>query len=97
MPATASVALAGSLALSRTCVSLCVSLCLCVCVCGVATTAHPPLACCLSTEELGTPLARRAAAVLAAWDRRADGESEGTLLFHEFMGAIQEGGEAIGE
>ncbi len=44
-----------------------------------------------AVEESGTPLARQAAAVLKAWDRLAEANSRGAVLFYEwavqFMGA----------
>jgi acyl-homoserine-lactone acylase len=37
-----------------------------------------------AAETHGTPLAKQAAAVLKAWDRRAENDSRGTLLFEAF-------------
>ena len=44
----------------------------------------------------GTERAKRAAEVLATWDREAERGSEGTLLFYRFMTAAGSAFEAIG-
>jgi acyl-homoserine-lactone acylase len=44
----------------------------------------------------GGASARRAAAVLAAWDRRADAASVGTLLFLQWATAVGPAGAGIG-
>jgi acyl-homoserine-lactone acylase len=44
----------------------------------------------------GTDRARRAAYVLAQWDRQAEGTSDGTLLFYRFLVAAGTGFQSIG-
>ena len=44
----------------------------------------------------GTPLAKRAADVLAQWDRQAEVDSDGMLLFYKFMTAAGSSFEQIG-
>ena len=39
----------------------------------------------VAARSLGTDRAKKAAAVLAKWDRAADNESDGTLLFYRFL------------
>jgi acyl-homoserine-lactone acylase len=39
----------------------------------------------IATRNLGADRAKRAADVLAAWDRAADNESDGTLIFYRFL------------
>ena len=38
-----------------------------------------------TAKKIGTDRAKRAAQVLARWDRQAEGTSDGTLLFYKFM------------
>lgn len=38
-----------------------------------------------AAKQNGSPIARRAAAVLEAWDREAEAESRGAVLFNEFI------------
>ena len=47
-------------------------------------------------RKMGTDRARQAADVLAAWDRAADNESDGTLLFYRFLLAAGPNFHAIG-
>jgi acyl-homoserine-lactone acylase len=47
-------------------------------------------------RSLGTERAKKAADVLAAWDRLAENGSVGTLLFYKFMTAAGSGFDAIG-
>ena len=49
-----------------------------------------------AAEALGGDRARQAAAVLAAWDRKADAESDGALLFYRWMTAAGAGFSSIG-
>jgi len=49
-----------------------------------------------TAKARGTPLAKRAAEVLAAWDRQAEVESDGMLLFFKFMTAAGPAFNAIG-
>ncbi|HYA16891.1 MAG TPA: penicillin acylase family protein, partial [Bryobacteraceae bacterium] len=47
-------------------------------------------------RRMGTERAKKAADVLAAWDRAADNESDGTLLFYRFLLAAGNGFASIG-
>jgi acyl-homoserine-lactone acylase len=47
-------------------------------------------------RKLGTEKAKQAAAILDAWDRAADNNSDGTLLFWRFMQAAGQNFQAIG-
>lgn len=47
-----------------------------------------------ATQEFGTPLAKQAAAVLSKWDRQAEADSRGAVLFYEW--AVQFMGPALG-
>jgi acyl-homoserine-lactone acylase len=49
-----------------------------------------------TARKIGTARARRAADVLEKWDRQAEGNSEGTLLFYKFMLAARPDFGAIG-
>ena len=49
-----------------------------------------------TAKAMGTERARRAADVLATWDREAEVTSDGTLLFYKFMSAAGQGFAAIG-
>jgi acyl-homoserine-lactone acylase len=49
-----------------------------------------------TAKATGTDRAKRAADVLARWDREAETGSEGTLLFYRFMAAAGQGFDAIG-
>lgn len=49
-----------------------------------------------TATAIGSGRAKRAAAVLATWDRQAEASSDGTLLFYKFMSAAGQGFEAIG-
>lgn len=44
----------------------------------------------------GTPLAKQAAEILGQWDRSAENQSDGTLLFYKFLTAAGPGFRAIG-
>ncbi len=47
-----------------------------------------------AVDESGTPLAKQAAAVLKAWDRQAEAQSRGAVLFYEW--AVQFMGTSLG-
>lgn len=49
-----------------------------------------------ATRRLGTDRAKKAAEVLAKWDRTADNESNGTLLFYRFLLGAGNGFQSIG-
>jgi acyl-homoserine-lactone acylase len=49
-----------------------------------------------TAKARGTPLAKRAADVLAKWDRQSEVESDGMLLFYKFMTAAGSSFEKIG-
>ena len=49
-----------------------------------------------TAKARGTPLAKRAADVLAKWDRQSEVESDGMLLFYQFMTAAGSSFEKIG-
>lgn len=49
-----------------------------------------------AAKARGTPLAKRAADVLAKWDRQSEVESDGMLLFYKFMTAAGANFSAIG-
>jgi acyl-homoserine-lactone acylase len=49
-----------------------------------------------TARSMGTERAKKAAAVLAAWDRQAENASEGTLLFYKFMTAAGSSFENVG-
>jgi acyl-homoserine-lactone acylase len=49
-----------------------------------------------TAKARGTPLAKRAADVLAKWDRQAEVESDGMLLFYKFMTAAGQNFRDIG-
>jgi acyl-homoserine-lactone acylase len=49
-----------------------------------------------AARKLGTDRAKKAAEVLAKWDRAADNESDGTLLFYRFLVGAGRGFQSIG-
>jgi acyl-homoserine-lactone acylase len=49
-----------------------------------------------ATQRLGTERAKKAAFVLARWDRAADNDSDGTLLFYHFLVDAGDNFESIG-
>jgi acyl-homoserine-lactone acylase len=49
-----------------------------------------------TAKAMGTDRAKRAADVLASWDREAEVGSDGTLLFYKFMSAAGQSFDAIG-
>jgi acyl-homoserine-lactone acylase len=49
-----------------------------------------------AARKLGTDRAKKAADVLGQWDRAADNESDGTLLFYRFLLSAGAGFQAIG-